>query len=380
MKRLASITALAVVLVLSAGACARTFSAGVAVVNGKRITTEALDREVKIAQQSGRVQPGDDGVIQAQRQALEDLIKRELLRQEAQRRGVEAVKADIDEQFEQIRGQFPSQEEFNSRLREAGFTEETLRAAISEQSTIRQLQQALAGQITEANIREVYETEKEQFRQARVRHVLFQVDDDMSQAQARTAARAALAQLRAGEITFAALVAKSDDVSSRATGGFVEMSGQPYVNLAELDPQFAAATWEASLRTVVGPVETSFGYHLIEVFRKRYQPLSAVREQLRSQLAEQLGGRALQEFVVKASENADIEVNPRYGDWDPETGTVVPHKFYEPAEPALDENDPNSFLPPGFAPQDPSTQSPEGGAPESDAPSGDWVLGSCGAK
>lgn len=336
---------IAALLVLSA-ACGRTFVPGAAVVDGHRISEGRLNREVKIAVQGGRAAPGEDGRREAERQVLGELIKRELLRAEADKRGIDVPKSRIDQEFDQIRSQFPSEAELVARIKEAGFTIETLRDAIEEQLVVQELQTVIVGTVTDADVREVYTQSKEQYRQVRVRHILVQVDQKTPDAKAKKEAGDALAKLRAG-VSFRSVAKQtSDDPGSKDSGGLLP----GWTTLATLDPAFARASWDAGLRKVVGPVRSSFGYHVIEVLGKRYQSLSEVGPQIREQLTQQQGQSALQGFIERASARADIDVNPRIGDWDAATGTIVAHKSFEPAEPAVDEDQPPTFLPPGLTP------------------------------
>jgi hypothetical protein len=100
--------------------------------------------------------------------------------------------------------------------------------------------------------------------QVRARHILLRVDDKRSAEQAREQLAAVRARLTAGE-KFAAVVGEvSDDPASAAQGGdlgFLERGRMP--------PEFEEAAFSARVGEVVGPVETAFGLHLIEVTEKR---------------------------------------------------------------------------------------------------------------
>jgi len=93
-------------------------------------------------------------------------------------------------------------------------------------------------------------------------------------AEQRAAAQAcidtALERLSAGD-SFALVAAElSDDSASAEQGGDVGWTLISY--LAE---NYATAAQDSALKTVIGPVETEFGLHLIEVLDRRMQTLSA---------------------------------------------------------------------------------------------------------
>lgn len=112
------------------------------------------------------------------------------------------------------------------------------------------------------------------------RHILcsFHPDDpsDMTaptadqRAAAHTCIATAQERLRAGDAFSQVAADLSDDHASAAQGGDVGWTLVSY--LAE---DYAAAAQDSALETVVGPVETEFGLHLIEVLDREMQTLSA---------------------------------------------------------------------------------------------------------
>ena len=88
----------------------------------------------------------------------------------------------------------------------------------------------------------------------------------------RAAARAciedATARLNGGEPFGDVARALSDDQASAAQGGNVG-----WVTLSYLAAPYANAARDAALNTVIGPVETEYGLHLIEVLDRRMQTL-----------------------------------------------------------------------------------------------------------
>jgi len=89
--------------------------------------------------------------------------------------------------------------------------------------------------------------------------------DDPAWAAAKQLAVDAVAKLKAGTATFAALAASSDDTGSGAQNGFL-----PYFSQADttttLDPAFAAAIYAPGLTPgqLLEPVKSAFGWHVIE--------------------------------------------------------------------------------------------------------------------
>ncbi len=84
-------------------------------------------------------------------------------------------------------------------------------------------------------------------------------------------------------------------------------------------PPFDDAVWDAELDTVVGPVESDFGFHVLEVTDEDVRDAS----ELEGQELQQLVGEELTGLINEAFESTEIEVDPAIGVWDDNQRTVV---------------------------------------------------------
>ena len=135
--------------------------------------------------------------------------------------------------------------------------------------------------------------------QARARHVLIRVAPNASaeeRAEADLKAQQVATQARGG-LDFAELAAaSSDDPATRGTGGDLGWFGR-----GRMVPEFEEAVFGAQPGEIVGPVQSTYGYHVIKVeeFRPQRQlPLEEVREQVRFKVLE---GRAAAEAESRAA-------------------------------------------------------------------------------
>lgn len=319
------------VLALAATACAQTFQAGAALVNGTRIAEEDLDAAI-VAQQGGVPEPTDETQeLQQARAALSVLIQQELIRQEADLRGFAISEDRVDQEIAGLQGPV-SDEEFAERVAQAGLTMDSLREQIQLRAAVDAIRADLAPEIDGADLRDFYDQTREQYRQAKIKHILFLAEDEAGEQRAERRARATLVEIQAGEDFDRLARRRSQDPGSADNGG--RLPG--WTALSQLDPTFAQAAQDATIGEVTEPVRTQFGWHLILVLDRRVQPFDGVAPQIRAQLEQQAGDSAFQDFLVELTQTADIEVNPRYGDWDPETASIVPHRFFTPAEPETD--------------------------------------------
>ncbi len=143
--------------------------------------------------------------------------------------------------------------------------------------------------VSDADVAAEYQANADSYRKAEeihARHILFKSDGSPDgDAAAKAKAEAALKKLRGGA-DFAALArAESDDPGSKASGG--DLGSFPRGRMVK---EFEDAAFAAQPNTVVGPVKTPFGYHLIEVLGKtpeRVQPLFEVQDSIRLRLQEE---------------------------------------------------------------------------------------------
>ena len=106
-------------LALTATACGRYLTTGIAVVNGVSISTDQLDKQLAAvsASQQGAFDPNNPQQrLDVQRQIIVSLIQQELIRQEAVRLHFVVTSAQIDQGLAQVRAQFQTDQEFQTAL------------------------------------------------------------------------------------------------------------------------------------------------------------------------------------------------------------------------------------------------------------------------
>jgi peptidyl-prolyl cis-trans isomerase D len=139
-------------------------------------------------------------------------------------------------------------------------------------------------QVTDADVAADYTANAETFRkgeEVHARHILYKAEGANDAAQ-KSKAEAAVRRLKGGA-DFAALArAESDDPGSKANGG--DLGAFPRGRMVK---EFEEAAFAAKEKDIVGPVKSSFGYHVIQVLEKtgeRVQPLFEVSAGIRSRL------------------------------------------------------------------------------------------------
>ncbi len=101
----------------------------------------------------------------------------------------------------------------------------------------------------------------------RASHIL--IDFGSNKDSAKAVAEKILAQARKGEDFAKLAMENSADKQSAMKGGDVDYFGH-----GRMVPEFEKAAFAAEVGSIVGPVETKYGYHIIKVVDKRHEALS----------------------------------------------------------------------------------------------------------
>lgn len=322
-----------VLLAIAGTACGRYLTTGVAVVNGVGISKADLDTQVGVVLASPQFQGANPSDAQQrldiERQVIVQLIQQELIKQEADRLAVRVSTTQVAERFGQVRGQFQTDEQFQQALAQNGLTVTTLRERIREQLTVEQVQTRAIGNLsaTEAEIRAAYGN-GQRFEELHVRHILFTVSGT-DEAAKKKKAEDTLAQLRNGA-DFIALAKKvSEDTTTKPQGGDLGT----VTRQTPFDQTFLNAAFKLKKGQISGLVRTQFGYHIIKVEDRRTKTLEQARAELTQEITDTKRQEAFTTFMKKRVDAARIVVNPRYGDFNPETLSIDAHDFFVPPEP-----------------------------------------------
>lgn len=289
----------------------------VAVVDGSVITREDFDREMNRVKQ-GLLNMGkpliDSQLSELKKEVLEQLISRELLYQESQRKGIRIGEAAVNEELKALKKGFPSEAEFKSALKEAKLSELEVKSQIERGLAIDEF---ITGHfvekvtISDNEVRAYYESHPESFKQpeqVRASHILISVDPQANRSK-RSSARKKIEdirqKLRKGE-DFAALAKEFSQGPSSAKGGDLG-----YFRRGQMTKPFEDAAFALMPGEVSDVVETKFGYHLIKVFEKMPETTIAfegIREVLGRYLTQQKAQKEVSLYVQKLKKKAKVEV------------------------------------------------------------------------
>jgi peptidyl-prolyl cis-trans isomerase C len=283
-------------------------------VNGQDITKAEFERALRgVEQRSGPVPAARRDEIY--RGLLEQLVGRELLRQEAAARKVTVADADVDKRLAEIQQQFPSEDVFKQMLATQQITLDKFRTdQRSDLAISKLLTDALKDKVAPSSeqIADFYKSNPDRFKQGervRASHILIAVPqgaDGITKDKAREKAEGLLKKIKAGG-DFAALAKEnSADPGSAIQGGDLG-----YFQPGQMVGPFNDVAFKLPPGTVSDLVETQFGFHIIKVVDKqagRTVPLDEVRAQLTQFLENQNRRRESGAFVDGLRAKSKIEI------------------------------------------------------------------------
>jgi peptidyl-prolyl cis-trans isomerase C len=291
----------------------------VAVFEGGEVTLGELQ---EFAQQSGagELSPQSPQYETVVAQLMPQLVDIEIAKAYAEEQGITVTEAEVNKEIESLKDQVAQQaqaqgqdvnreEAFDQALQQVNLTEQQLRQQVREQLPIQKVQKKVAGGVgpSQDEVEQFYQQNKvAQFTTPATRctrHILFNKDQKEKAEEVKK-------QLQEGG-DFAALAKQySQDPGSAERGGDLGCIGK-----GETVPNFEEAAFNAKQGEIVGPVETEFGYHLLEVTDIREestQPLSEVEAQIRDQLTADAQAKKFEVWLQKQKEQRNVKYLPGY--------------------------------------------------------------------
>jgi len=259
-----------------------------AIVGNRPVLASQVEEEMFSRESQGAKLPTNpEGLAAIREQIVGSIIDEELLVQQAQRDTAitvtdEEIASGVEEQVKKVRGNFTSEVDYRAELQKAGFqTPEEYRRWLSDQQRRAAFQNRLVEKLRgEGKLKAVSPTEKEmkQFfdeqraslgtRPATLSFRQIVVSPKPSpEAKSRTKAQAdsIVLELRKGADFATAARRFSQDPGSKEQGGSLN-----WFRRGVMVPEFERVAFGLKPGVVSDPVESPFGYHIIQV--ERVQP------------------------------------------------------------------------------------------------------------
>lgn len=261
---------------------------GIVAVVGSRVIlwSEILEVIGQERARGARLPEDSAGAVDFAKNILGNLIDEEVLLQRATGdTSITVADADVaqtvDRQVQQVRGQFPSEQEFLRQLRQAGFGgQDEYRKWLSDQARRSELQRRLVQKyqaegkmvrvaVSDEDVNEAYERAKATFPRRPPAVTFRQVvvptlAKEASLAAARAKAESLLAEVRAGADFEQVARRESQDSASREQGGDLG-----WARRGELETPFEQVIFALQPGNVGPVVQTQYGFHVIRVDRAK---------------------------------------------------------------------------------------------------------------
>jgi peptidyl-prolyl cis-trans isomerase C len=259
---------------LAAGACSdkpADPSKALAVINGKEITVGEFDLRWSQMPESARMSYRSP---EGRKKFLEELITRELLLQEAKKRGLDRDRTLVERV---------------ERFKERSILDSLMKEEVDSRVTV-----------TQDEIKAFYASHSESFaapRESRVSHILVKTEAEALDLKKR---------LDQGE-DFAGLARKvSLDLATRYKGGDLGV-----LKPGQMVPQFEQAVRNLKAGEISPPVSTQFGYHLIKLNDRTagtMRSLDEAKDQVKDQLLLEKKRKRFDELVASLRAKAKLRV------------------------------------------------------------------------
>jgi foldase protein PrsA len=248
---------------------------------------------------------------------LSQLIRRAVLTPRAEELEIDVTDEEVQQRIEELKNDFPSDAAFEEALKEQGLDLEQLEQLVADSILEQEIRTTVTADVrpTAEELQSYYEENEKDYEETAVSHIL--VDN-------RNLAQVVIGQLEEVprnqvDKTFKRLAKDfSTDEGTAKEGGALGYS-QPGDFVAE----FSDAVGRLDVGEFSEPVKTEFGWHVIYVTDRRIQAFEDVSADIEEQIGAEAEEKAWSEWLMQAYREADVRVNPRYGELDLETGQVT---------------------------------------------------------
>jgi foldase protein PrsA len=294
----------AIVLIAAGGEDHSVPAGAVADVGGKPITKTQFDHWLNVVvavqqppkskQKPKAPKPGTKQYDQIAQQVMQFLVSAYWIEGEAADRGVTASADEVKRQFKQTREQsFPNEKAYQKFLKQSGQTQADIdfRVKLDVLSNkVRQEVTADTGDVSDKDVEDYYNQNKQQFSQPERRDVRVVLTKKQDKAQE------ALKEVQGGA-DFKKVAKKfSEDPATKDQGG--QLLG---ITKGQQEPAFDTALFAAAKDKLSGPIKTSRGYYIFEVTKitpATTQPLSQSKAGIRQLLISQKQQQSLDKFTT----------------------------------------------------------------------------------
>ncbi|MGH2753552.1 MAG: peptidylprolyl isomerase [Actinomycetota bacterium] len=303
--------------------CGNLLEPAAAVVNDRKIPLGTIEESLETFRSMEKydqlVGQGDVDAVERQYEQgqLATLVRREVLEPKVEELGIEITEEEVKEQIDTIRADFPTQGAFEEALAEQAIAPSQLPDLVRD----RLIEEALRAEVTkdagatEEELRAEFESRVDEFVETHTAHILV---DSQAVAQEISDQLNAAPPGRVEDLFAELAEERSTDRQSAKQGGDLG-----YTRPGQFVAEFEDAVAELEEGEISQPVESEFGFHVIRLIDRRAVPFEEVRDELDQEISGTAEDEAWQAWLEDAYRDADVRVNPRFGELDISTGQIT---------------------------------------------------------
>jgi parvulin-like peptidyl-prolyl isomerase len=308
------------VAAMAATATAADLVEGIVVRVGDRIVTRTqymnrLTNGLNEIEQT--VPPNEAAAKKAEfkKNLVNDIIGELLLKDRADRLGLTVTAEDLTVAIARLKEQYgiSTDEQFNESLQKSGMTRADMEARLRDTILMNKVfgrELRSREDATDKELRERYDREKERYRlpeREHLREIVILKPATGSADAARQRAESVAAQARATGADFAALAASSSESGTRNKGGDL---GE--VARGELLPDLDKAVFNSQAGSVIGPIESKSGWHILKVEQRLPSEIPAfesIKDRLRRDASDDAWQRDYKAYIDNLRKDAFIQIH-----------------------------------------------------------------------
>lgn len=248
---------------------------------------------------------------------LDELISELLIKDRADRIGVTVTDAELKEATNRLKEQYgiTTDKQFEESLQKSGLTRADMEARLREtlvSNKVFSRELRSREELTDRELRERYDREKEHYRLPERAHlreiVIIRPESAAAADKAGQKADDVANQARNGG-DFAKLAQTFSDSGSKDKGGDL---GE--VARGELLPELDKAVFNSAAGTVIGPLRTASGWHIIKVESRLPSEVPAfesLKEKIRKNASDDAFQRDYKAYIDRLRKDAFIQINEK---------------------------------------------------------------------
>jgi len=246
---------------------------------------------------------------------VNDVIAELLIKDRADHLGITVSEADIKEALGRLKQQYniTTDEQFDQSLKSSGMTRADMEARLRDTLLTNKLfarELRERSELSDKELRERYAREKESYRlpeRARLRSIIVTRPDDPAAAARMEARVQQIATDAKAAPDFASFAASVPENAMKEKGG--DMGD---VVRGELLPDLDKAVFNSNSGTILGPIATKSGWHIIKVEQRLPSEVPAfesVKDKLRKDVSEEAFTRDYKAYIERLRKEAFIQIN-----------------------------------------------------------------------